>query len=40
MSPPDADSIRGWGHTRADTLDKLDRRDLLKGMRVVGDWPY
>ncbi len=24
----DGDALRGWGHTHADTLDKVDRRDL------------
>lgn len=28
FSKNEADALRGWGHTHADTLDKVDRRDL------------
>ncbi|MFU8870197.1 M28 family metallopeptidase, partial [Natronococcus sp.] len=27
-SKAESDALRGWGHTHADTLDKVDRRDL------------
>jgi Zn-dependent M28 family amino/carboxypeptidase len=31
------DGGRGWGHTRADTLDKLDRRDLRSAVITLTD---
>lgn len=32
-----ADDGRGWGHTNADTLDKLDRRDLRELALVLAN---
>ncbi|SDZ87135.1 Zn-dependent amino-or carboxypeptidase, M28 family [Haloplanus vescus] len=35
VSSDDGDRGRGWGHTRADTLDKLERRTLREGAILV-----
>jgi len=35
VSSDDGDRGRGWGHTRADTLDKLERRTLREGAIIV-----
>ncbi|WP_251330072.1 M20/M25/M40 family metallo-hydrolase [Haloplanus pelagicus] len=35
VASDDGDRDRGWGHTRADTLDKLERRTLREGAIIV-----
>jgi Zn-dependent M28 family amino/carboxypeptidase len=35
VSSDDGDRGRGWGHTRADTIDKLERRTLREGAILV-----
>ena len=35
VSSDDGDRGRGWGHTGADTLDKLERRTLREGSILV-----
>ena len=40
VSTTSEQSGRGWGHTHADTLDKLDRRDLREMAAIIAEATY